>query len=939
MRPGQLPGSGYDAAIALASRSGETPGGLRRRLLTDFVDRPRELAELDRYLAAVREGHPLTVAVHGGVGLGKSSLLEHFLTLHQDVQVLRATAAEWERDDRYGVARRLMGEDARLRLGVERLPTAADGPSQVADTLTRLWTRLARQRVLIVAIDDAHWCDEASLQAITSAGRRLAGTHARVLLLVLLQDDVARGQSHDLLGRLAEYHLAVTPWRTREVGAYAARRGILLSLPAARRLAEHSAGRPSVVRELLTEQPPDFWRERHDLLPAPHAMTYAVSRVLESVSPPARRLAEAAAVLGQRSPLAEAARLADLDDPIPSFDELHRHGLVMVSDVQGVAEVAVTDSLTRAAIYAAIGPLRRRVLHRSAAEVALAEADRLWHRTLADPFPDAGVADALYHCARRQSRAGQWSGAARSYLQSARICPDQAESDRRYLLSVEAMIGAGEVPEAVDLTPEVESRPPGPLRDSLLGYLAVVRGRATEAGRYLTRAWEQVDEGADPELAALIARHRVVDSLGHWNGEQIIDWGRRALALDRRGAAAVEAAAILGLGYATTGRIARAADLYDDSLAALGTSAQWQRALMAQGWLELATDRPAEARRSLESAAPTVQRGGSYRISVWARGWLARAELQLGDWDAAIRSVEEAQALLDQSGMDLLRPLVHWTGAQIWSLRGRPDIAEPYLRAIEGRIHDYAVMAIPARLARAQYAESLADYDTVVRTLAPLAAMPPDHDMNEPGFWPWQDVYANALALAGHLDEAADFLPHHEAWARERASVSSMARLGYARARLYAARGEVADAQAQLERSLELLSGLPLPYDRSRVLFVYGQTLRRAGKRRQADGMLQEARAGFASLGAQAYVDRCDRELKAGGVGVRREIASFSELTPQERIVAALVAEGRSNKDVALELYLSVKTVQFHLTRVYAKLGVRSRAELAARFREAQDGP
>ena len=123
---------------------------------------------------------------------------------------------------------------------------------------------------------------------------------------------------------------------------------------------------------------------------------------------------------------------------------------------------------------------------------------------------------------------------------------------------------------------------------------------------------------------------------------------------------------------------------------------------------------------------------------------------------------------------------------------------------------------------------------------------------------------------------------------------------------------------------------LPLVYDRARVNYAYGQTLRRAGKRREADVVVTAARDDYLSLGATTYVRRCDRELKAGGVHAILKDRPHNALTPQEDAVSTLVATGLTNREVAAELFLSVKTVQFHLTRVYAKLGVRSRSELAA---------
>jgi DNA-binding NarL/FixJ family response regulator len=120
---------------------------------------------------------------------------------------------------------------------------------------------------------------------------------------------------------------------------------------------------------------------------------------------------------------------------------------------------------------------------------------------------------------------------------------------------------------------------------------------------------------------------------------------------------------------------------------------------------------------------------------------------------------------------------------------------------------------------------------------------------------------------------------------------------------------------------------------------AFGQTLRRAGKRREADAVISAARDIYLALGATTYVRRCDRELRAAGLGATRGDSDVLGLTPQEEAVSELVARGLSNREVAAELYVSAKTVQYHLTRVYTKLGVRSRAQLAARWAQASPVP
>ena len=177
--------------------------------------------------------------------------------------------------------------------------------------------------------------------------------------------------------------------------------------------------------------------------------------------------------------------------------------------------------------------------------------------------------------------------------------------------------------------------------------------------------------------------------------------------------------------------------------------------------------------------------------------------------------------------------------------------------------------------------------------------------LEEPGYWPWPDILANAMVLDGDLDGADAFLRPHERRAEARGHRSARARLGYARGRWHGAQGDVHAARRSFETSLELLQGLPLRYDAARVNFAYGQTLRRAGKRRQADAVISAARELFLSLGAKTYVARCDRELKAGGLHQIRGTRDGVSLTPQEEAVTNLVSTGLSNREVAAELFIS----------------------------------
>ncbi|WP_060712630.1 hypothetical protein [Pseudonocardia sp. HH130629-09] len=176
------------------------------------------------------------------------------------------------------------------------------------------------------------------------------------------------------------------------------------------------------------------------------------------------------------------------------------------------------------------------------------------------------------------------------------------------------------------------------MRNAVLGYLAIVQGKAAEAGVRLGRAWELVDPRSDPATAALVAQRHVLHALAHCRGAEIVEWADRVGEHAEPGSpAAVEAAAIRGLGQAASGDPVGAARSYDRAAEQIRHGAQHQRVTMGRRWLAVVTDDLDEARLELEGATPTTLLGGSSRISLWAWGWLARARFLGGDWDGGAR--------------------------------------------------------------------------------------------------------------------------------------------------------------------------------------------------------------------------------------------------------------------------------------------------------------
>lgn len=897
-------------------------------LSESLVGRAHELAQLEELLALAADGRPTTVFLQGAPGSGRTALLDRWLGLHPDVTVLRSSGLSWEAHRPLGVLRHLLRDHA----------PGADGSGRAPDSeeTAALLTRLGSPDPVVLVVDNAEHADVESVQALASAVRWLG--RAQVLLLLVTDvDDRVTGFMRGTLAEVAAERIRLSGIDATAAQHLAARAGIHLSRPTAHRLVEHTGGRPGVVVELLREAGPTLGKGVAARLPAPRRVVAEAAETIDRLSKDARAVLGAAAVLEPTAPLAHVTSLSRVADAVAAVDEAEAAGMVRVVDLEGLPAVGFPDPMVRAAVYELLGPAARQELHRRAAEIVDDEGDRLDHRAAASPGPDADLAAELVAFAQRRAGEGVWADVADAMIKASRLSPDRIDREERLLRGMDALVAVGDLPRAIATAPDVEGLRESALRDAVLGHLAVLRGRPSEAEALLHRAWELASPDRHPGTAALICQRRVLHSLGRWDGEAIVEWADRARALvEPSHPAAVEAMAITGLGLAASGEVPSARATYTRLRESVREGVQAQRFRMGQGWLDLASDAPAAARRELESAVPGDSNAGSVRISLWAWGWLARAQFLLGDWDEALDAVRRARILLEESELDLLRPLVHWTGAQVHALRDEPGPAAEHVRLGHADLHHYEVMVIPACLARAAVAETRPDYAAVVRALQPLTQLE-GHGVHEPGFWPWHDVYANALVMTNRVEDADAFLAPHEELARERGHRSAQARTGYVRGRIHGARGDLHAARTSFEAALAALDDLPLPYDRARVNFAYGQTLRRAGKRREADTVVESARELFTALGATAYVRRCDQELKAGGLRAGAGAAGAGELTAQESAVAALVAEGRSNRDVAEELYLSVKTVQFHLTHIYAKLGIRSRGELAARYRETPD--
>jgi len=868
---------------------------------TACVGRDRELAELARRSHATAETGAHLVAVAGEPGMGKSVLLRRLAEQHPG-PVWWSHAAAWESAVPAAVLRQLLQEDA---------------PADPVDAAAVVVNRITSTPVLVV-VDDAEHADIASIQALMTAVRR---NRDLPLLVVFSCSERDWPTTHDVSDTV---HLGgLAPAAVAELAAL---RGRLLHPAMADILTRHVDGSPRDALALLDELPASVWSQPDSRLPAPAHVVADVRDQLDRCGPSGRALVESLAILGNDESLDAAMRLAGLDDPLAAIDEATAAGLLAAAPEY---QPRLRNPLTSAAVIDLMGVRAASNAHRRAVETVDDPVRRLRHQVAATALPDAGLADEVERLARERSTQGAWAEAARLFRDASRLSPDLLSRNERLTRSVDALVAAGDCIGAAALLPAIESLRETPLRNAVLAYLAIVRGRAAEADVRLHAAWDIVDADREPETAALIAQRLVLDSLARCRGEELVEWADRAVALAADDSpAALEAAAIRGLGLSACGQHRQAAAAYDDLSRRIRHGAQAQRVTMGRGWLLLSQDDIDGARSSLEGAVAMAALGGSARITLWSLGWLARVQFLTGDWDRALHTVEEGHALAASTGIVLATPLLAWTAAQVHALRGDWAQAAAAIRAADTVTQDYQLMQLPMLVARGHIAEAEADYAKVRGVLNPLTRLTSGTALHEPGLWPWADVLAIALVVDGQLDTADTFLRRHEELACGHRSAT--ARLRAARGRLLGARSDLPAAREAFDEALALLDGLPLRYDLARVNFGYGQMLRRAGKRREADVVISTARELYLSLGAQTFVQRCERELKASGVHQPRGPRARVGLTPQEDAVTSLVARGLSNREVADELYVSPKTVQYHLTRIYAKLGVRSRTELAA---------
>jgi DNA-binding CsgD family transcriptional regulator len=915
-----------------------------------LLGRESELRQVEGFLDRATNGHAVLV-IEGEAGIGKTSLWTETVRRAAElgVQVYSCRPASAEAKLSFSALADLLErvpEEAfaslpdpqRHAVEVALLrtpPRRGTADARAAATAVRsLMTSLADASPVLVAIDDAQWLDVSSARAVDFALRRVGDVP--VSLLVARRTGASDGAAR-LENALADAD--VVPIGPLSLGATheLLKRRLGTSIP--RRLLvrvhETAGGNPFFALEVgrvVVERD----NRASDPLPVPDDLAELVLRRVRRLRPSTQEALLVVAAAGQPD-----ARLlaAVLDDASDALDEAKDAGLLR----EDGHRFAPSHPLYGAAVYSAASRRRRREVHQRLAEVVREPEERARHLALAAAGPDASVVAALRSAADAAQARGALDAAAELVDLALRLTPDDATDtapELRLELGVLLRL-TGDVQRARTIFEELAAEASGVRRARAFIELAAVLYWAEGA----VAAVDCLDH-------ALLAAHDVpmIQAKAHADIGAYCDFdlekadrhaqialrlceeaGERADLFVQAEALSVSARCGLMLGRGLRhDDIARAIEIERVAIESEPSVAVVGRATTSSGqWLRYVDDF-AGARARLENARREALEEGDESALPNILQHLAQTELWSGNWGLAVNYADSACEIAAQLGLHFGGPSA--AQALVDAHVGKVD------RARETATGGFDIvklnpLAAPLYLRVLGFLElSLDDPGAAAPLLTSALQHLDEVRILEPGVLRIHGDAVEALVGVGDLERAEGVLVPWEKQGQRIGLAWSLAVSARCRGLLEAARGRSGDALETLDRALVEHANLPMPFELGRTLLAKGQVERRAKQRAAAKESLAAALDTFEHLGAPLWAEKARAELAR--VGLRR---SAEELTEGERRVAELTASGLTNREVAARLYMSPKTVEANLARVYRKLGIHSRAELGARLAGAGD--
>jgi DNA-binding CsgD family transcriptional regulator len=898
---------------------------------TELLDRRGERAAVDRVLGQARAGSSAVLVVRGEPGIGKTALLDYAAGRALGFRVVRAWGVESEMELAFAGLHQLCGPmlgrldqlpgPQRDALGVAFGMREGRAPDRflVGLAVLSLLAATAEDQPLACLVDDAQWLDRVSVQCLAFAARRLL---AEPVALIFAAREP--GDDHDLAGLPG---LAVTGLLDGDARAVLASAvGGRLDARVADLIVAETRGNPLALLELPRGLAPAELAGGFGLpgaAPLAGAIEDSFARQLDALPDQTRRLLLLAAAdpSGDRPLVWRAA--GRLGIPAQAGAPAVQAGLVEFG-----TRVRFRHPLVRSAAYRSASFSGRQQVHAALAEATdpIADPDRrAWHRAQAATGPDEEVAAELEHSAGRAQARGGLAAAAAFLERSVLLTADPARHAERALAAARASLQAGAFGKALDLLATAEAGPLDELQsarvDLLRGQIAFASGPGADAPALLLKAAKRLepvnlDLARQTYLNAWVAAPLAGSSTG---AGDLLEVSRAVRAL-------------------SPARSPRPADLLLDGLALL------------------ATDGPADAAPVLRQAVTVFASEDISREEGLASGWLAAAVLWDDDagraiMDREVRLAREAGAL-DELPVNLI-PLAMsatWRGdfAAAASLISESDA----VREVTGsRLAPYAAMFLAAMRGNQAELTSLAEAATAAAEAGGQGAAVTYAHWVAAILHNGLGRYADAFAVAGqaradsHLYMSLWALPELieaavrtsntqvAASALERLAESTSASgtdwaLGIeARSRALLSEGETAD---RLYRdAIERLGRTQMRTELARAHLLYGEWLRRENRRRDARQQLRTAYQILTAVGMEGFAERARRELLATGETVRkRTVESLTDLTSQEAQIAKLARDGHTNQEIAAQLFISPRTVEWHLGNAFAKLGITSRKDL-----------
>ncbi|HXW80393.1 MAG TPA: AAA family ATPase [Acidimicrobiales bacterium] len=908
-----------------------------------FVGRGAELSSLAAAFQRVVSGSPQFVLIEGAAGIGKTMLVEEFLRAKVAASTLRrGRADEIEKDRPFALLSQLLAGQgspaAGLAIGAPSGAVAASASSEPeplaagAELLEMLGRLQQSGRPVTLVLEDLHLADTPSSVAMAFAFRRLLAD--KVLVVMTARPGELIGSWARLLGAPNAQRILLSGLGLEDLRSLATAAGERLSEPELKRLEEVTDGHPLYALNVLSAG--RYQRDQalgwvSPPVPPPSLAALVVSQ-FEACSKPTQNFIAAACVLGRHFGVVEAAELAGQTDVAAAVEEAVTAAILAEPD-RPVLRLRFSHALVHAACYQSLRAARLAELHRKAATIT-SGTRRIQHRLAAASGPDAALASDLEALAASEYHAGALIAAGEHFRQSAEVSPPGPLADRRLLQAVDAWLVAGEATRALALEEQVRGSGEGVYMDYVRAYLALVSGRLPEAEAGFRRAWQAARAGneinAPPDLAGRVAVCMAIIVVLTLNTDEMLMWSEQA----RASAAGDQSSAsfawfCMALALGTLGRGTEALKLLKSESVPITADV-----LTARGLMEMWCDDLAAAREHLSMAFARSRGGETVRVTQ-GLGLLAECEYRCGLLGESSVHAELAVDAATEAGRVWDLPLLHSLAAYPAATSGNFELAQAHVQEAANWADILPIPAFRAYAGAAAATMALAR-DDMGALLDAARSFDSAYRVAELGTASFGPVLAEALVRHARLDEADEVLAEFEA--RAVASGRRSALLGASRVRgqLEAARGDNVAAAKAFIAGARLVKRLDLPLETARWSEAYGRYLLAMGRAQDGYTRLRDACHVLEAMGAAPYAARVRAVLSAvdaaeplaASVPAADERREF-RLSATETMVAHLVAAGRSNKQIAAELVVSVKTVEYHISNIYRRLGVSSRVKLA----------